>query len=164
MTARRLMLAAAFWCVTVAAVAGPYDPAFSFRVHRSPHFVIHFHQGEERLAFRLAQIAERVYDTVARTGTARQRRRTHVVLVDQNDYANGSATVVPWNAIQIDATPPTGVETIGNTDDWLEYVFTHEYAHIRHLDRSRRLGARGKGGVRANQPRLSESDAAAMAD
>ncbi len=27
--------------------------------------------------------------------------------------------------------------TIGNTDDWLEYVFTHEYAHILHLDRSR---------------------------
>ena len=82
--------------------------------------VIHFHQGEERLALRLAQIAERVYDTAARTGMALPGRRTHVVLVDQNDYANGSATVVPWNAIQIDATPPTGVETIGNTDDWLE--------------------------------------------
>ncbi len=136
MTARRLMLAAVFWSVTVAASAGPYDPAFSFKSLASPHFVIHFHRGEERLASRLAQIAERVHDTVARTGTAMPRRRTHIVLVDQNDYPNGSATVVPWNAIQIDATPPTGVETIGNTDDWLEYVFTHEYAHIRHLDRS----------------------------
>ena len=35
------------------------------------------------------------------------------MLVDQNDYANGSATVVPWSAIQIDATPPTGADEIG---------------------------------------------------
>ncbi len=59
------------------------------------------------------------------------------MLVDQNDTANGSATVVPWDAIRIDAAPPTGADQIGNTDDWLEYVFTHELAHVDHLDRSR---------------------------
>ena len=137
MTSRRLMLAAVFWCITVSAVAGPYDPAFSFKSIVTPHFVVHFHQGEEDLAARLARVAERVHDAVARTATHTPRHPTHVILADQNDYANGSATVVPWNAIQIDATPPTGLEAIGNTDDWLEYVFTHEYAHICHLDRSR---------------------------
>ena len=43
---------------------------------------------------------------------------------------------MPWNAIEIDAVPPTGADSIGNTDDWLTYVFTHEYAHVLHLDRS----------------------------
>jgi hypothetical protein len=134
---RRLTLAAAFWCISAAAIAGPYDPRFAFKSLTTPHFLVHFHQGEERLAVRLARVAERVYDRVTKTGTHTPSRRTHVVLVDQNDYANGSAAVVPWNAIQIDATPPTGSEEIGNTDDWLEYVFTHEYAHVCHLDRSR---------------------------
>ena len=64
------------------------------------------------------------------------RARTHVVLVHQDDRPNGSTTVVPWNAIEIDAVPPTGADSIGNTDDWLTYVFTHEYAHVLHLDRS----------------------------
>jgi hypothetical protein len=50
----------------------------------------------------------------------------HVVLVHQDDRPNGSTTVVPWNAIEIDAVPPTGADSIGNTDDWLTYVFTHD--------------------------------------
>ena len=32
-----------------------------------------------------------------------------------------------------------GSSFIGNTRDWLELVFTHEYTHIVHLDRSRGL-------------------------
>jgi hypothetical protein len=116
--------------------AGSYDPALSFKSHRTPHFVIHFHQGEEAMAFRLAGIAEAVR---ARLSAAMGRKgpTAHVVLVDQTDESNGLATVVPWNAIVIYAVPPSGADTIGNSDDWLEYVFTHEYAHVLHLDRSR---------------------------
>ena len=66
-----------------------------------------------------------------------RRDGRYVVLVHQDDRPNGSTTVVPWNAIEIAAVPPTGADTIGNTDDWLTYVFTHEYAHVLHLDRSR---------------------------
>jgi Omp85 superfamily domain/WD40-like Beta Propeller Repeat len=136
-TGRRLMLAAAFWYITSSATAGPYDPTLTFKSIVTTHFIVHFHQGEERLASRLAHIAERVHDAVVRARSHAPTRRTHIILADQNDNANGSATVVPWNAIRIDATPPTGLEEIGNTDNWLEYVFTHEYAHICHLDRSR---------------------------
>jgi hypothetical protein len=118
------------------AAAGPYDPALSFKTHRTPHFVIHFHQGEEGLARRLAGIAEAVRARLS-TATGRTGPTAHVVLVDQADISNGLATVVPWNAIVIYAAPPSGAETIGNTDDWLEYVFTHEYVHVLHLDRSR---------------------------
>jgi hypothetical protein len=118
------------------ALAGPYDPALRFSTHRTPHFTIHFHAGEERLAARLAAIAESVRDRLSRT-VGRPGPPAHVVLVDQADLSNGLATVVPWNAIVIYAAPPAGADTIGNTDDWLEYVFTHEYAHVVQLDRSR---------------------------
>ncbi len=90
------------------------------------------------MAGRLAAIAEATHVAVTTlAGREHQQRVTHVVLVDQTDVPNGSALVVPWNAIYIYPVPPTGVDTVGNTDDWLEYVFTHEYAHIVHLDRSR---------------------------
>jgi hypothetical protein len=118
------------------AVAGPYDPALRFRTHRTAHFTIHFHQGEEQLAARAADIAESTRERLSRA-VGRPGPRAHVILVDQADLSNGLATVVPWNAIVIYAAPPSGADTIGNTDDWLEYVFTHEYAHVLHLDRSR---------------------------
>jgi hypothetical protein len=129
-----LTIAAAL--LTSPALAGPYDPALRFKTHRTPHFVIHFHQGEEALALRLAGIAEHVRGRlIAAMGAGGPM--SHVVLVDQADFSNGFAAVVPWNAIVIYAAPPSGAETIGNTDDWLEYVFTHEYVHVVHLDRSR---------------------------
>jgi len=118
-------------------LAGPYDPALRFLTHRTPHFQIHYHQGEDALVLRLASIAEATHVRLSSAWGLPANRTTHVVLVDQTDLPNGSATVVPWNAIVIYPVPPSGAATIGNTDDWLEYVFTHEYAHILHLDRSR---------------------------
>ncbi len=61
---------------------------------------------------------------------------THVVLVDQTELANGLATPLPYNTIVVTAVWPAGSEFIGNTDDWLRLVFTHEYTHIIHLDQS----------------------------
>ena len=63
-------------------------------------------------------------------------RLTHVVLADQTELANGSATPVPFDTIVVTAVWPAGSEFIGNVDDWLRLVFTHEFTHIVHLDRS----------------------------
>src|SRR6185503_7788687 len=61
---------------------------------------------------------------------------THVVLVDQTELANGSASPLPYDTIVVTAAWPAGSDFIGNTDDWLRLVFTHEYTHIIHLDQS----------------------------
>ena len=55
----------------------------------------------------------------------------------QPDVANGWATPFPYDAIELTAVTPAEEELIGNTTDWLELVFTHEYTHILHLDRTR---------------------------
>ncbi len=116
--------------------ANRYDPRFRFRSIVTPRFTIHFHQGEEALARRLASIAEDVADRVARElGTA--NGRVHVILVDQHDLSNGWANPVPYNVIEISAAAPSGGSTIGNTDDWLRLVLSHEYTHIVHLDKAR---------------------------
>ena len=115
--------------------AGRYDSRLRFRVLRTPHFTIYFHQGEAPLAARLAGIAERVRtDLAARTGISAPPH-AHVVLVDQSDIANGWSTPVPYNLIEVAAIPPPPSSFLGHHDDWLRIVFTHEYAHIFHLDR-----------------------------
>ena len=112
-----------------------FDPAFRFRTIRTPHFVIHFHQGEDRLAGRLAIVAEDVWRALEQPFGA-PPPLTHVVIADQSERAGGWATPVPYNTIVLDAAWPSGTDLIGNTDDWLRLVFSHEFTHITHLDRS----------------------------
>ena len=114
-----------------------YDPVLRFRSITTPHFVILYHQGEESLARRLAAIAEDVHTALTMRMGRETGERTHVVIVDQTDEPNGWATPLPYNLIEISAAPPSGASLIGRTSDWLRLVFTHEYAHILHLDRSR---------------------------
>jgi dipeptidyl aminopeptidase/acylaminoacyl peptidase len=138
-TVRVRVLAAAL--LVAAAISQPagaanrYDPRFHFRTIATPRFNIYFHQGEEAIAHRLAAIAEDVAQKVEpQLGTP--NGRVHVILVDQNDVSNGWATPVPYNIIEITAAAPPGESTIGNTDDWLRLVFSHEYTHIVHLDKA----------------------------
>src|SRR6185436_8617991 len=107
-----------------------------FRTISTPRFDIHFHQGEDRIAARLARIAEEVADRLARD-LGRANGRVQVILVNQTDLSNGFATPVPYNLIEINTVAPPGESQIGNTDDWLRLVFTHEYTHIVHLDQAR---------------------------
>jgi hypothetical protein len=112
------------------------DPALRFRTLTTTHFRIYFHQGEARMAARLADIAEDVWPKVGGAIGVRAPRRTHVILADQSELANGWATPLPYDTIFITATAPAGSEFIGRNDDWLRLVFTHEFTHIVHLDRS----------------------------
>ena len=134
--ARRAALLACVLTVTVTASAATrYDPRLRFRTIATARFDIHFHQGEEALAQRLARIAEEVATTLGPTlGPA--TGRVQVILVDQNDQSNGWATPLPYNTIEISAAAPAADSGIGNVDDWLRLVFTHEYVHIVHLSRA----------------------------
>jgi hypothetical protein len=137
---RRLLLTAC--CAAALALAavdarasGRYDPRLRFRVLRTAHFTIYYHQGGADLAQRLAAVAERVRaDLAARTGLAAPSH-AYVVLVDQSDIANGWSTPAPYNLIEIAAIPPPPSSFLGHHDDWLHVVFAHEYAHVFHLDR-----------------------------
>jgi hypothetical protein len=135
---RLVRLATVLLCLlgTVSASASTrYDPRLRFRTISTARFDIHFHQGEEALAQSLARIVEEVATTLASTlGPA--SGRVQVVLVDQNDQANGWASPLPYNTIEISAATPASDSEIGNVDDWLRLVFTHEYTHIVHLSRA----------------------------
>jgi WD40-like Beta Propeller Repeat len=124
------------WCASPVGAANRYDPKLRFRTLRTAHFDVHAHQGEEAMARRLAGIVERVRQTFEPV-LGVPRGRVQVILVDQTDLSNGWATPAPYNTIEITAVPPSSETLIGNATDWLELVFTHEYTHILHLDRTR---------------------------
>ena len=113
-----------------------FDPAYRFRTLSTEHFIVYFHQGEDRLAARLAAIAEETWQKLRVPLGQMPPALTHVVLVDQTELANGSATPLPYDTIVVTAVWPAGWEFTGNTDDWLRLAFTHEFTHIVHLDPS----------------------------
>jgi WD40 repeat protein len=112
------------------------DPSFSWMTLTSPHFLIHYHQGEEALAKRAVVIAEEVHIRLVPLMKSQPHDRTNIVLVDAMDDANGSATPLPYNLITLYVTQPFGesIFGIGNYDDWMRLLITHEYTHIVHLD------------------------------
>src|SRR5712692_2310351 len=116
--------------------ASSFDPHHRFRRLPTEHFVVYFHQGEDLLAARLAAIAEETWRNLERPLGRKPPPLTHVVLVDQTELANGSAYPLPYDVIVVTAVWPAGSDFIGNTEDWLRLVFTHEFTHIVHLDRS----------------------------
>lgn len=125
--------------------AGPIDPRLQFRYVDTPHFRIYFHQDEERLAGHLAAIAEDVRTRIGASLQTTLPAYTHVIIADQSEFANGFATPLPRNTILLNASAPSGSEFIGNADDWLRVLFTHEYTHIVHLDRSHGWSAIARG-------------------
>jgi Tol biopolymer transport system component len=129
------LTAAALLYASVSAASTRYDPRLRFQTISTPRFDIHFHQGEDALAQRLARIVEEVASTID-GGLGPASGRVQIILVDQHDLSNGWATPVPYNTIEITAAAPPADSGIGNTDDWLRLVFTHEYTHIVHLSRT----------------------------
>lgn len=111
-----------------------FDPGLRWSSIRTEHFWIHYHQGLEPVAKRMAIIAEKVHRRLSRDIRWEPYLRTDVVLVDNMDLANGFSSPFPYNRIQlyISRGEPDGV--LGNYFDWLELVFIHEYTHTLNMD------------------------------
>ncbi|MBI3479361.1 MAG: PD40 domain-containing protein [Nitrosomonadales bacterium] len=131
---KKLLLLLSFFYLPV--VYAKTDPSFSWRTLSSAHFLVHYHQGEEALAQRALAIAEDVHTRLVPRLKSQPHDRTHIVLVDARDDANGSATPLPYNLIKLYITQPFGESVFGamNYDDWMRLLITHEYTHIVHLD------------------------------
>ncbi|MEN8263178.1 MAG: peptidase S9 [Nitrospirota bacterium] len=114
--------------------AANIDPSFRFTTIETEHFDIHYHQGLREIAGRAALISEDVHEKLTSSFKWSPEGKTQIVLLDNTDFANGYATVLPYNAIYIFVVPPLAGTTLGEYDDWLELVITHEYAHIVTMD------------------------------
>ncbi len=126
-----LTLALVFFCPL--ARAQP-DVRLRWETLDTPHFHIHFYQGEEPIARRVATVAEGVVTRLSGPLGWTQSQITEIVLSDPTDDANGSATAVPYNTIRLYVTAPEDLSPLNEYDDWLTTLVTHEYTHILHTD------------------------------
>ena len=131
--ARILLAAVAFIAFSICpAWAG--DPTRVYRTVESDHFVIYYYVPLDDVAHRLAVVAERAHRTLSPALDHLPAGKTIIVLVDDTDSANGFASVLPRNAIQIYATGPSGFNELDDHEDWLYGLIAHEYSHILHID------------------------------
>ncbi len=137
MSARRLAVVALVVCASSgssARAAGPYDPEVPYRTLTTPHFQVMFPKGYGQLALRAARIAEDTRPFLVQRYDWEPDGRISIVIDDQTDYANGSASITPNKVITLYVTAPTRVSGLEDMDDWLCTVIQHEMAHIFHLD------------------------------
>lgn len=111
------------------------DPSLHWRTVDSEHFSAHFAESYRAQAYAVLAIAESVYPRVTGTLAWEPRLRTHLVLLDSADFANGFASPLPFNGVAIFLSPPDEGELLQNRA-WIELVLTHEFFHIVHLDKA----------------------------
>ena len=99
------------------------------------HFRVHYDRTLEPIARRVASLAETIHERVADALGYKPSELTEIVLTDDTESANGSATALPYNTIRLYVTAPSDLSTIGDYDDWYTELVTHEYTHITHLDK-----------------------------
>lgn len=124
-------------CLSSVSHAARLDTSLVFSTIETPNFSIHFHQGLEAVARKAAVIAEEVHGKLTKEFIWQPGEKTEMVLIDNSDFTNGFATALPYNTIYIQVVPPSLASTLGEYDDWLRVLITHEYAHIVTLDPSR---------------------------
>jgi hypothetical protein len=125
--------------VAAAQIAGAQiSPNKQYFTIKTQHFYIHFTTATEATARRVAADAEKAYAELA-SELHPPRGPIDVLISDDADYSNGSATPFPTNRIVVYANPPIQSSSLRFTDDWGAMVITHELTHIFHLDRSRGL-------------------------
>lgn len=111
------------------------DPGLRWRTIETRNFLIHFAEHNRAQAQAAASTAERIHLQITSLLDWQPRRRTHIVLLDSADFANGYASPVPFNYSAIFLSPPDEGELLQN-QDWLELVISHELFHIVHLDKA----------------------------
>ena len=132
-----IITVALVFCLSSLSHAARLDTSFDFSTIETSHFSIHFHQGLEQVARKSAVFAEQIHDDLVGQFRWQPREKTQLVLIDDSDFTNGLAVTIPYNTIYLQVTPPSLASTLGEYDDWLKVLITHEYAHILSSDPSR---------------------------
>ena len=114
-------------------------PELNWHSLETEHFKIHFHDETEMTAREAATVAEVVYPHITKFYDFEPKNKTHLILIDPDDYSNGAAYYYD-NKIIIWASP-LDFELRGS-HRWLQNVITHEFAHIVSLQKSMKAGTK----------------------
>lgn len=135
-----LRLAAVLWLAILLWSGSAWanqDPRWRWRTLETDHFRIHYVEHLEPIARRMATIAERAHRNLSRQLDWQPRRLTHLVVLDDTDYAQGITYVGAQNVIRLWVAAPEADTTLEDFDDWFSLLIIHEYTHLIHIDQAR---------------------------
>ena len=89
--------------------------------------MFHYHNETERSCREAATVAENIYFPITQFYDFEPDSKTHIILKDTDDYANGAAYYYD-NKIEIWALPLDF--DLRGSHRWLQNVITHEFTHI----------------------------------
>ncbi|MFH1355902.1 MAG: hypothetical protein ABII18_02110 [bacterium] len=143
---RRLIikLTILFFIITLfpsVAHAGVFPSHLKYYTLKTDHFYIHFPQGIGPIADEIRTISEEAYTNLTARMGWKPWGRTHVVLTDTRDEANGMATVLPYNYILLYISPPDADSSLDSYKDYFRLLFNHEFSHILHIDKHYRFAS-----------------------
>jgi Tol biopolymer transport system component len=105
-----------------------------WRTVQSEHFEVSYPEPLALVARRVLAVAERATTRMAPILGDQPKKRVQIVLTDEIDTANGNATPLHYNTIRLYVSAPADLSVLGDFDDWLTVLVTHEHSHILHLD------------------------------
>ncbi len=114
-------------------------PELNWHSFETKHFIIHYHDETERSAREAANIAENIYFEITSYYEFEPKSKTHIIIKDINDYANGAAYFFD-NKIEISALPLDF--RLRGSHRWLQNVITHEFTHIVQIGASMKASIR----------------------
>ncbi|MFO0552503.1 MAG: BamA/TamA family outer membrane protein [Polyangiaceae bacterium] len=108
------------------------DPSLVWWTLETAHFRITYPENLEQVARRIATVSEDINGRMTAEMQYHPDEKTEILLTDDTDSANGSASPIPYDAIRLYVTAPDDISTLGDYDDWYVGLVTHEYTHILH--------------------------------
>ncbi|MBN1999487.1 PD40 domain-containing protein [candidate division KSB1 bacterium] len=114
-------------------------PELDWHTLDTEHFQVHYHDGAERTARVVANVAEDIYLPVTSLYEWEPDGKIHFIIRDHDDNSNGAAFYYD-NKVEIWAPQMTFI--LRGTHNWLRNVVTHEFSHMISLGASRKLPRR----------------------
>lgn len=127
-----LALAAALAAAAPADAHAVDDPRLTWWTYETRHFRVHHPHTLDAPARRVAELCESIRERMIQEMGYAPDHPTEILLTDYVDTANGSATPVPYDAVRLFVSAPPDLSALGDYDDWLSMLITHEYVHILH--------------------------------
>lgn len=115
---------------------GYSHPELDWYTLQTEHFQVHYHEGAERTARVVAQIAEDIYKPITDFYDWEPDGTIHFIIKDHDDNSNGAAFYYD-NKVEIWAPQMTFI--LRGTHNWLRNVVTHEFAHMISLGAARKI-------------------------
>lgn len=112
-------------------------PSPDWKTLETEHFLIHFLPSYSQQAKRSALISEKIYLQMQQRFDWQPETKISMVLTDEYDAANGSATPYPYNLVNLRLFPPDSAGSLDDYDDWLTLLIEHELTHTFHTDKGR---------------------------